>query len=142
MAAAIFVIGTAATANAAVATDEFIQLGAAKARDCVKTSQAVGPYKGNRMQAYAKCLNLMTAPIEHSSEEEKMMNVGIFIAGRYILKRDFGDISQVKYGELGFLRYKEVDSGYNWALSYLKERGLEKETVCAVVDWVDCKMMP
>ena len=140
--ATILVIGIAVAANAEVAADEFIQIGAEKARDCVKISQAVGPYKSDRMQAYAKCLNSMTAPIEHSSEKENMMNVGIFVAGGYILKRDFGSISQAKYGALGYLRYKEVDSGYNWALSYLKGRGLEKEAVCAVVDWVDCKMMP
>ncbi len=94
------------------------------------------------MHAYAGCLTATASPIEYSSSNEKTIDAGIYIAGRYILKREFGQIDQKTYGTQGTSQFSEIDSGYKWAIVFLKERGTTKEVACAAIEWIDCKELP
>jgi len=123
-------------------TEKLIQLGAGRARDCLKIGVANGPSKVDHMHGYADCLSNTVTPIQYSSENEKAVDSGIYIAGRYILKREFGEIDQKTYGIKGQLEFKEIDTSYRWALGYLKGRGMEKSAACAAIGWVDCKLLP
>jgi hypothetical protein len=131
----------ATEAHAAGATADIVQLGASKARDCLKIA-ATGPYKADRMHKFAECLKEVATPIEYSSTKEKDFDAGVFIAGRYILAREFGQIDQYTYGRLGRLQFDELEADYRWAVDYLKDQGLTKSAVCAAIEWVDCKILP
>ncbi len=94
------------------------------------------------MHSYADCLKSIAFPIQYSSDKEKVVDSGIFIAGRYIMKREFGEIDQKTYGTLGRDQFNEIDASYKWALAYLKERGSGKDAACAAIGWVDCNVIP
>ena len=66
----------------------------------------------------------------------------LFIAGRYILTREFGEIDEKTYGPRGKAQFTEIDTGYQWAMEFLKGRGVEKDAACAAIEWVDCKTLP
>ena len=82
------------------------------------------------------------SPVEYSSDNEKVVDAGIFIAGRYILTREFGEIDEKTYGPRGKAQFTEIDTGYQWAMEFLKGRGVEKDAACAAIEWVDCKTLP
>jgi hypothetical protein len=127
-------------------TDQMILQGATKARACLKSP--AGPTstdasnKTDHMHLYADCLKSALIPVDYSSENEKIVDAGIFIAGRYILKREFGEIDQETYGARGKAQFNEIAAGYQWAVEFLKGRGVEKDAACAAIEWVDCKTLP
>jgi hypothetical protein len=96
--------------------DKQIQLGASQARDCLKAAFRATANKTDRMHRYADCLKSTASPIDYSTDQEKVVDSGLFIAGRYILKREFGEIDRKSYGVLGTGQFNEIDAGYKWAL--------------------------
>ncbi|GGF29031.1 hypothetical protein GCM10011611_38890 [Aliidongia dinghuensis] len=123
-------------------TDKLIQLGASKARDCLKLANSGGPYKADHLHAYADCVVSAVTPIQYSSGDEKLIDAGVYIGGKYILAREFGPIDQKTYGTLGVDQKNQIDSGYRWALAHLKESGVGKDAACAAIGWTDCKSLP
>jgi hypothetical protein len=118
-----------------------IQLGASLARDCFRTSRLAGPYRGDRMHGYASCLEAAKTPIRYSSESEKVVDAGLYLAGRYILHREFGHVDQDTYGTLGAAQSQEIEAGYRWAIVYLQNTGITRETACKAIEWIDCKAL-
>jgi hypothetical protein len=124
-------------------TDQMILLGATKARACLKLPATAYPNnKTDHMHVFADCLKSAGTPIDYSSDNEKVVDAGIFIAGRYILKHEFGEIDEETYGARGKAQFNDIDAGYQWALEFLKGRGVEKDAACAAIEWVDCKTLP
>jgi hypothetical protein len=124
-------------------TEQMILLGATKARACLKVpAGADANNKTDHMHTFADCLKSTGSPVEYSSDNEKVVDAGIFIAGRYILTREFGEIDEKTYGPRGKAQFTEIDAGYQWAMEFLKGRGVEKDAACAAIEWVDCKTLP
>jgi hypothetical protein len=142
MIAMIVIAGMTGNAGGESLTDQMVRLGASRARDCLKVAASAGQYKADQMHGYADCIKSVETPVAYSSDNEKLTDAGLFVAGRYILKREFGEIDQKSYGTLGKNQFNEIDAGYKWALIYLENRGSGKDAACAAIGWVDCKVLP